>query len=110
MEFKFRNGAKLSVSDQSTATDLILVTKDYNNLGQVVSLFTEENMKGATFGDEILENVVPVNVTSDHVIGESIVYHLNSRVKSDIEILTEKVNDTENALLELAEIVVGGEE
>lgn len=114
MILRFRNGEQFNVSNQSTKTCIIAVENSYEKVGEIADNFAPNNLIGAYLGDEVLENIVPVSVTternwSDGVL-TSIVIKLNSREKTDVEILTEKVNDTEDALLELAEMIVGGEE
>ena len=111
MEFQFYDGTVYEVSDQSTKSDIILVRDSFEEADDIEYHFTEKNMKFAMFNHEMLTKTIPLGVTASRESGEKCVtIHVHCREKTEIELLTEKVNDTENALMELAEIVVGGEE
>ena len=114
MILKFRNGEEFIVSAQSTKTCIIAVRNSYPEVAEIADNFFEDNLKGASLDDEILENIVPVAVNTERKwsdgILESIVIKLNAREKTELEILREKIQDTDDAVMELAEIITGGME
>lgn len=106
----FKDGTEWNVSAQSTKTCIIVVANDYIEVPDYADRFTEEELKGATLDGEILENIVPETIKTEQTVGGAIMIKLNSRQKTEIEILSEKVQDTDNAIMELAEIITGGME
>lgn len=110
MILKLKDGTQWNVADTSTKTAFYIVENNYSSIDSLAEKFTAENLKGAILGEETLENIVPVSISTTQNIDEAVVITLNCREKTEIEILTEKINDTDNAVMELAEMIVGGEE
>lgn len=102
----FRNGDTEEFTDESTITHLVTVLTSYAQIDAMQANFTTENMIGATFDGEPIENIVPVTTTATNEYGRenAIVVTFENRYKTDIELLQESVHDLEVAVAELGEI------
>lgn len=101
----FKNGATEEFTDESTITNLFCVVDDYADIDAMQANFTSENMVGATFDGEPIENIVPVTTVATNTYGNenAIVVNFQNRYKTAVEILQEQMIEVQEALVELAE-------
>lgn len=101
----FKNGATEEFTDESTITNLFCVVDDYADIDAMQANFTPENMVGATFDGEPIENIVPVTTVATNTYGNenAIVVNFQNRYKTAVEILQEQMIEVQEALVELAE-------
>lgn len=101
----FKNGATEEFTDESTILDLYTVVDDYADIDDMQANFYTENMVGATFDGEPIENIVPVETTATNTLGneDAITVHFHNRYKTDIELLHEQVTELQEAVAELGQ-------
>ncbi len=101
----FKNGATEEFTDESTITNLFCVVDDYADIDAMQANFTTENMVGATFDGEPIENIVPVTTVATNTYGNenAIVVNFQNRYKTAVEILQEQMIEVQEALVELSE-------
>jgi hypothetical protein len=101
----FKNGATEEFTDESTILDLYTVVDDYADIDAMQANFYTENMVGATFDGEPIENIVPVETIATNTLGneDAITVHFHNRYKTDIELLQEQVTELQEAVAELGE-------
>ena len=100
----FANGTQEEFTDSSTITNLFTVVDSYAAIDAMEANFTEENLNGATFDGESLENIVPVKCVAENNYPDSNVITLNfqNRYKTDVEILQEQMVEVQDAIAELS--------
>ena len=66
--------------------------------------FTSENMIGAEFDGEPIENIVPVQTVANNTFGNenTIMVNFQNRYKTDVELLQEQMVEVQEAIAELA--------
>ena len=101
----FKNGETEEFTDESTITDLYTVVNSYSAIDAMQANFYTENMVGATFDGEPIENIVPVETIASNILGNenAITVHFHNRYKTDIELLQEQVTELQEAVAELGE-------
>lgn len=101
----FKNGATEEFTDESTITNLFCVVDDYADIDAMQANFTPENMVGATFDGEPIENIVPVTTVATNTYGNenAIVVNFQNRYKTEVELLQEQMIEVQEAIAELAE-------
>ena len=101
----FRNGQTEEFTDNSTITNLFTVVSSYAQIDEMQANFTTENMIGATFDGEPIENIVPVTTVATNEFGQEdhILLNFQNRYKTAVEILQEQMIEVQEALVELAE-------
>lgn len=101
----FKNGAREEFTDESTITNLFTVVNSYAAIDAMQANFTTENMVGAEFDGEPIENIVPVTTVAHNEFGQetTIVVNFQNRYKTDIELLQEQVTELQEAVAELGE-------
>lgn len=102
----FKNGNREEFTDESTITNLFTVVNSYADIDAMQANFTTENMIGAEFDGEPIENIVPVTTVATNKFGEedTIVVNFQNRYKTDVEILQEQMVEVQEALVELADL------
>lgn len=100
----FRNGETEEFTDNSTITNLFTVVTSYAEIDAMQANFTSENMIGAEFDGEPIENIVPVTTiaTNDYGNEGSITVNFQNRYKTDVELLQEQMVEVQEAIAELA--------
>lgn len=100
----FQNGVTEEFTDESTITNLFTVVTSYAAIDAMQANFTPENMIGATFDGESIENVVPVTCTARNNYGEetAITVNFQNRYKTDVELLQEQMTEVQEAIVEIA--------
>lgn len=93
------NGTTLDFTDSSTIYDLVQVVETFAEIDSVREEITEQNLEGATFNEEPVSNVVPVNVWVEAGMTGNITVHFTNRDKTDIEIWQEQQDEAINAAL-----------
>lgn len=104
----FKNGAQEEFTDDSTITNLRTVVSSYAAIDAMQANFYTENMVGATFDGEPIENIIPVETHASNVLGgegNTIVVNFINRYKTDIELLQEQVTENQEAIAELAGMI-----
>ena len=101
----FKNGNREEFTDDSTITNLFTVVNSYAAIDAMQANFTTENMVGAEFDGEPIENIVPVTTVATNELGQehSILVNFQNRYKTDIELLQESVLELQEAVAELGE-------
>ena len=101
----FKNGAREEFTDESTITNLFCVVDDYADIDAMQANFTTENMVGATFDGEPIENIVPVTTVATNTYGNenAIVVNFQNRYKTEVELLQDQMIEVQEAIAELAE-------
>lgn len=101
----FRNGDREEFTDNSTITNLFTVVTSYAQIDAMQANFTTENMIGATFDGEPIENIVPVTTvaTNDYGNETNITVNFQNRYKTDVELLQEQMIEVQEAIAELAQ-------
>ncbi len=101
----FRNGDREEFTDNSTITNLFTVVSSYAAIDAMQANFTTENMIGAEFDGEPIENIIPVTTVATNEFGNegNIVVNFQNRYKTDIELLQEQMIEVQEAIAELAE-------
>lgn len=102
----FKNGAREEFTDESTITNLFTVVNSYGAIDAMQANFFTENMVGATFDGEPIENIIPVETHASNVLGgegNTIVVNFINRYKTDVEILQEQMTEVQEAIAELAQ-------
>ena len=101
----FRDGTTEEFTDNSTITNLYTVVNSYAAIDAMQAKFYTENMIGATFDGEPIENIVPVTTVATNQFGQenTIVVNFQNRYKTDIEILQEQMTEVQEAIAELAQ-------
>lgn len=97
------NGTEIQFALGSTISDLIGVYPTFAEADAVRGLLTDENLKGATFNGEVLENVVRYDLSvNTYKDGENLEVHFHNILKSDVEIMKEQITELQEALAEIA--------
>ena len=101
----FKNGATEEFTDDSTITNLFTVVENYAAIDAMQANFYTENMVGATFDGEPIENIVPVTTVATNTFGneDTITVNFQNRYKTDVELLQEQVTELQEAVAELGE-------
>lgn len=102
MKLTLRNKKQYEVTDSSIKTAIVLILPNYGEIDKITPNLTEDNFKGATLGDEILENVVPMSIAvSGNLSEENITVTVSCRVKSDVELLQSQVTELQEIVADL---------
>lgn len=100
--YKFADGKTIDFTDGSTALDCVAVVTTFAELDAIRAEFTEDNVKGATFGGVSVGHIVPLGVTAG-TDGENITAHFTSRKKSLDEINAEQISELQEAVAGIVE-------
>lgn len=99
---KFKDGKTYDFTESSTVLDCVAVVKTFAELDAIRTEFTEDNLKGATFGGTVVQHLVPVSVKAE-TDGENIVAHFANRVKGQDEINAEQISELQEAVATIVE-------
>lgn len=102
----FKDKTEVNFTDTSTINDCVAVLNSFDQVDPIANKFTEENLIGAIFDNQRVENIIPTGVSAT-LDGEKVVAHFTNTVKSQEAILNEKIEDAQGAITELAGIVAG---
>ena len=97
---EFVNGVSKEFTDTSTIQDCVTVLTSYADIDAIRTLFTEANLKGATFDGQTVENTVPVKVTAEAETDGNVTVHFLTRAKTDMEIVKEEITELQEAMVE----------
>ena len=97
------NGTKIEIEDIST-TSSIVVKGDLEKVNNALSKITTESLKNADLNGTPLLNKVYTGFTGER---EDDIYTVtfNMREKTDMEIMQERLDEQDAALVELAELI-----
>lgn len=101
----FKDGTDVNFSDVSTILDCVLVATSFAEVDEVREKFTEENLKGAKFEGERVENIVPTGVSAQ-VNGNNIVAHFTSTQRSEVDVITEQIVELQLAIADIMSIII----
>lgn len=108
MILKLNDGTEFNVDDSSDICR-ILLTVDTETMKEAIEKITTNNLKHATMGDILFVNAVvnEINVNSPNPItGEvNVIFYLGE--KSEMDIINERLDEQDIALMELAELIGG---
>lgn len=99
---KFNDGKTYDFTDSSTALDCVAVVQTFGEIDAIRTEFTEDNLKGATFGGSAVQHLVPVSVRAE-TDGENVVAHFTSRVKGQDEINAAQISELQEAMATIVE-------
>ena len=100
----FRNGDREEFTDNSTITNLFTVVANYATIDAMQAQFYTENMVGATFDGEPIENIVPVTTVATNELNGNITVNFQNRYKTEVELLQEQMVEVQEAIAELANL------
>lgn len=104
MKLILRDKTTLEVADTSTKESMLMVLGSYEELDAVRPKLTAENFKGATLGEETLENYAPTGLlVSDDLMGVNIVATITAKELPLLERLTGQVQELQETVAELLE-------
>ncbi len=95
------NGTTLDFTDSSTILNLIQVVPQFADIDAVRDAITIENLDGATFNGEPVENIIPVGVSVSAEMTGNITVTYRSREKTQQEIIDEEQDAAINMLMSL---------
>lgn len=105
---RLNDGTELEVKAY-TLNSMIIFEVDTDTAKTVMEKITTDNLKNAIIDDVVFTNVVYENATLSPIDEEtekvSITIHL--REKTETEIIQERLDEQDAALMELAELIVG---
>ena len=97
------DGTELQFAVGSTKEHLIGVYTSFEEADAVRVLLTDENLKGASFDGEILDNVLRYDLAvNSYKDGENLEVHFRNILKSDFDIMKEQITELQEALAEIA--------
>lgn len=96
------DGTEIQFAAGSTIRELIGVYSSFAEVDAVRALLTDENLKGATFNGEVVENVIRYDLSvTTYKDGENLEVHFRNMIKNDVDILKEQVTELQKALAEI---------
>ena len=108
MLLTLNDGTQFEVDDNSTK-DQILLTTSADNMKLAIEKINNKNLNHATLNNIIIDNVslnnimiVPFDATSET---GTIIFYLNA--KTGMDIIQERLDEQDAALMELAELIAG---
>ena len=97
------DGTEIQFAVGSTILNLIGVYATFAEVDYVREKLTEENLKGATFNGQTVENIVPMYVTVNAVKpGDNLEVYFHNTEKSAIDIMKEQITELQEAIVEIA--------
>lgn len=98
------DGTEIDFAAGSVPLELIGVYTSLAEVDTVRAKLTEENLKGAIFNGEVLENIVPVRLSIKEIKAGDTVYeaHFVNATKSALDIMQEQITELQEALAEIA--------
>lgn len=102
-----KDGAEFLVNEESNGYQ-ITMTGEPETVISAMEKITTDNLKGATLGDETLENKIMTGggFTPPHEVTGEINLIFSLRDKTEREIMQEMLDEQGAALMELAELIV----
>ena len=97
---KFANGESREFVDTSTILDCVIVLSNYGEVDAIRDQFTEDNLKGAVFDGELVEQIIPVKSTAEADADGNVSVHFINREKTDMEIIKEEIIELQEAAVE----------
>lgn len=94
----FHDGSSAEFTDESAVTDLVTVVTSYAEVDSLRALFTAENLIGATYDGEEIDNLIPVSSNASADVDGNVTVHFINRYKTDIEILKESQEEQDAAI------------
>lgn len=102
---KLTDGTELQFATGSTIYNLIGIYETFAAIDAVREKLTKENLKGATFNGQIIEDLIPSRIDITNAIpGGNIEAHFINEPKTDIDKLKEQIEELQVAVSELANL------
>lgn len=96
------NGTELQFAAGSTKEHLIGIYDSFAEADVVRNLLTDENLKGASFDGEVLDNVLRYNLSvNSYQDGDNLEVHFYNVLKSEFDIMKEQITELQEALAEI---------
>ena len=95
------NGTTLDFTDSSTIFNLTQVISSFAEIDDVRPEMTVENLDGATFNGETVENIIPVGLSISAGLTGNITVTYNNRAKTQQELIDEEQDAAINMLMGL---------
>ena len=95
------NGKSYDFTDNSHITRLVKEVEAFSEIDEIAADMTEENLSGATFDGDPVENCIPVSCTAEQTEGTITVGFVN-RFKTETEIMKDEITELQEALAEIA--------
>ena len=105
-ELILNNGTILQVDITSTINS-INITSTFAEVTTAIRIISTETLKNATLGNELIVNKVLENFTGYKVEDNNYTVSFILRDKTENEIITERLDEQDAALIELAEMIIG---
>ena len=96
------NETTFNFTDESTILSLVTVLDTFAEVDEMREALTEENLAGATFDGETVENIVPVVCYGRAEVDGKVVVTFSNRVKTEVEIMSEQITELQEAMAEIA--------
>jgi len=97
------DGTEIQFAAGSTKEHLIGVYTSFEEADAVRVLLKDENLRGASFDGEILDNIVRYDLAvNSYKDGENLEVHFHNVVKSSFDIMQEQITELQEALAEIA--------
>lgn len=108
MLLTLNDGTQFEVSDNSNLYE-IFITTDTETMKEIVEEVTTNNLKHATMGEIMFVNAVVnnISVSSPNSSTGEVNILISLGVKTDIDIINERLDEQDAALMELAELIAG---
>ena len=101
IDLVLKDGVTLHFTDTSTIYNLVGVYEDFADIDPIRGEFTVENLDGAIFNGEPVENVIPVGMSVSAGFTGNITVTFNNRAKTQQELIDEEQDAAINMLMGL---------
>ncbi len=96
------NETSFNFTDESTIFFLVTVLDTFTKVDEIRDAMTEENLAGATFDGEVVENIIPVSCSARADADGKVVVNFTNREKTEVEIMKDEITELQTALAEIA--------
>lgn len=102
------NGFELNVTDVSSISYLEALLPNFANVDMVSEQFVPVNFKTVTLDGVVYTDVVPLTLSANLEI-PNVKVVMTTRMPSKEELVDEQLSELQDAVVELAELIAGGE-
>lgn len=96
------NETSFNFTDESTILALVTVLDTFTEVDEIRDAMTEENLAGATFDGETVENIIPLAISARADADGKVVVNFTNREKTEVEIMKDEITELQAALAEIA--------
>lgn len=101
-----KNGVSYNFTDSSTIYNCVSVVSAFADIDILAANMTAENMSVCTFNGEQYKGIMPVGISASRDEAGNITIHATNRDKTDFEKLEQRQVEAEQALIELASLII----